>query len=359
MTIRQQHNAFNDSLSVVEQANRDLIIIYENALERIETRIARLRLQFEKGLLSQAQINRLNRLEAFSQGILEDITALKTSEYNIITSGWVDAYQNGYYGTGYSIEYDLNTQLLKNTPFDYSVQYRRLNTAYIRQIYSEDIATQVFGYSIKQRTELEILQLQSKIKQTVTQALIEGIPTKEVAKRLQDVDVVFEQNLNHALTVTRTEVLRGHSYGDQQAVDRALDSGITGDDIWDATLDGKTRPTNKYQRLKGLNHRIMDGKKADQETRLFTLPDGSQGRFPRDSTLSVGQTANCRCIRNFIVTGLEPNSRGARAAGGSWYQVNGQMTYQEWSQTLQGRESIEQTQRDNRARAARLAKKRK
>jgi uncharacterized protein with gpF-like domain len=94
---------------------------------------------------------------------------------------------------------------------------------------------------------------------------------------------------------------------------KADDLGIEGGKVWDATLDGDTRPT----------HGAIDGKKADSKG-LFYL-GGNPAKYPADSALPAGERINCRCRIRYEVEGYSPQIRRTREQGIIPYQ-----TYPEW-----------------------------
>jgi hypothetical protein len=327
MTLRDQNLVFNKSIANVEQANKDLTP-----------------LEFGTGLRTK------ERLEKLVVSLDDDIKDLKLQEAKIIVDGYVKNYENAYYGYGYSIEKDLNTIILTETPYDYTIGMRQLNTAYVRAAYVDQVANYVYGLGIKSRTRQEIIRVQSSIRKSVSQALVEGISPRELASRLKNVDIVYEQNLNHAFTVARTELLRGHSHGSEDAIKVGQDAGVKGKFIWDATLDGFTRP----------DHRKMDtdsraGKQPDAQG-FFVFPDGSKAQGPRLEGLSAKMAINCRCNKQWLVFGLTPNKRGSRLSNGDWKVLNKDLSYEEWSKTLEGKRNIEKARIYRRNRAARLAK---
>jgi hypothetical protein len=345
----QQQEIFNVAVERVERAKRELIEIYSRAQENIENKLAALRQRIERGTFNQPSLltRRAEQLERFIAAIAEDIKTLKRLEYEIILNGYVDNYANTYYATAWSLTNDVNTRILATQGFNYSLEYRKLNLSYITQAYNDYVASAVLGGSVKQRTLQEILLLQSNIRKTVAQAIAEGISPRKAIKRLKDLDIVFEQSLNRAFTVARTEILRGYSFGNLDAIDAATDAGLKGAKVWDATLDGFTRP----------DHQKMDQKKADNEG-FFTLPNGDRAQGPRLPGLSASQSVNCRCGFFFLPEGVTPNTRGRRLADGTWMRGN-YTTYQEWAESLQGKRSIEAAETYRRKRAARLAKLRR
>jgi hypothetical protein len=339
-----QKRAYNNSLKYVEQTNKEIAQIYADAMENINKKILTLKAKAENGLLNEFEKLRLKRLNDFIQTISIDIRLIKESEAQMILQGFVDNYSNGYYGNAYAIEYGINVDVLKYEPYGYSVYSRKLNTSYIAKTYNENVANKVFGMTLKQKTEADILGIQKKLRQAVTQAITEGISPKQLSKRFKDMGIIFDQSKNHAMTVARTELLRGYSYGNQESIDEAYDAGVDGVAVWDSTLDGKTRPA----------HQTADQQKAVNG--YFTV-GGEKTRMPRGDGMSAKHSVNCRCVSVFTLTDLGPNSRGYRSAEGKWEKTNANLNYQEWAETLGGKKSIEQSQKDAKARDRRLKQK--
>lgn len=63
---------------------------------------------------------------------------------------------------------------------------------------------------------------------------------------------------------------------------------------------------------------------------------------------------NCRCRRQNNPFGVQPVTRTARTAGGTWQEVNGNLNYNQWAKTLEGRKEIERTIADRSLRAREL-----
>lgn len=354
MGVQFQKQLYNVSVENLEKTNKELIAIYEDAKKSIEKKIAVLKVQIEKGQFAKARTQRLKRLNKFIESLKDDLVTLKTQQQILITDGFIQNYSNAYYGYGFDITNTINTQILNKVNFDYTLGYRQLNISYIKNvIYSEEVASNVFGLGIKQRTQQEITQIQSAIKKQITQATVEGISPREVATRLKGVDKIFQQNLNHAFTVARTEMMRGHNLGAEEAIQIAEDAGVQGNSFWNATLDGFTRQT----------HRKMDSdsRKGLQpnEEGFFVFPDGSSATSPLGIGLSVKETANCRCWKEYRPFGVSPNKRGARLANGDWVVLSEDLSYEDWAKTLEGKRSIKASDEYRRRRANRLAKLRK
>jgi hypothetical protein len=60
----------------------------------------------------------------------------------------------------------------------------------------------------------------------------------------------------------------------------------------------------------------------------------------------------------FLPFGIRSTQRAAKMADGSWEDVNGDMTWQEWSKTIEGQRTIEEEKEYRKVRNKRLAKRR-
>ena len=90
-------------------------------------------------------------------------------------------------------------------------------------------------------------------------------------------------------TIARTETLNALRAGQYDGFKSMVETGVVRDDEmtreWLPTSDNRTRE----------DHSAMAGVIVVGMETPFTLPDGSQGMFPGDSSLPPGQTINCRC----------------------------------------------------------------
>ena len=151
----------------------------------------------------------------------------------------------------------------------------------------------------------------NRIRTAMAQRLLQG---KSYPKMMKDISKATARNAYEAMRIARTEGQRAVNEATDVIYTRAHDNGIRGDDIWDATLDSRTRPTTEAQRIAGINHRVMDGVKRPKSG-LFVLPNGERVRHPVAPNLSAKQAINCRCRLRFQVTGYAPSIRRTRDQG--------------------------------------------
>lgn len=149
--------------------------------------------------------------------------------------------------------------------------------------------------------------MRKRISRAVTDGVIRGEGVPKIRKRLQD---ALEISRRQAETIARTEGLRAMSLGSQIAYDDAADQGINVRQVWDATLDSRTRP----------DHVVMDGRVQDPETGLFDTPWGRPAPGPHRTGLPE-QDINCRCTVTPEVEGFAPEVRRIRGQGLQPYQT--------------------------------------
>jgi len=119
----------------------------------------------------------------------------------------------------------------------------------------------------------------------IERGIAEGLGAREVAKTIRD-DKDF--NKNRSLTIARTETVTSANQGKYMA---ALSSPYVKLKKWLAFADKRTRPTH----LDMLNRPFVE---MDQLFFLQNMKTGAleSARYPCDSTLSAGNSCNCRCI---------------------------------------------------------------
>lgn len=112
-----------------------------------------------------------------------------------------------------------------------------------------------------------------------------GLGAREVAKTIRD-DKDF--NKNRALTIARTETVTSANQGKYMA---ALSSPYVKLKKWLPFMDKRTRPTH----LDFLNRPFVE---MEQLFFLQNMQTGAleSARYPCDSSLSAGNSVNCRCV---------------------------------------------------------------
>lgn len=338
-----QRTAFNDALKTVTKTNKELVVLYQESLDNITKDLAVFKLQIDQGKLSNTAVLKQAKLKKLQEQITNELDKLYFAQGNIVTSGWTQNYTDTYYQIGFALEKEVNNVTLpaQGATFDYSVNYQQVNSAFAKS----QLNTIVGGFTFTDRQAIDKALMQGKVRAIINNAIIDGLTPVQVANELQKIDDIYASNRARAITTARTELLRAYSIAAEESAQIAADRGIEGKKVWDATLDGKTRPA----------HARADQQKAD-ENGMFRV-GGELTLGPRMPGLSAGNSINCRCRAVYLPEGVKTNTRGSRLANGDWKQVNGDLTWQEWAKTLDGKQSIEKTRLDKIDLAKRAKKK--
>lgn len=157
-------------------------------------------------------------------------------------------------------------------------------------------------------------------------------PTK-IARRIEG---TFNQWRNRALTIARTETGRVMSQAAQERYAAAEAEGIDVQNVWCATLDGRTRSS----------HRLVDGEVRD-------IGEKFSNGLERPRTGAPAEAINCRCCLMPVVNGYLPAYR----LDGETGEIIPWQSYKEWYEK-QGKAKIEERLEREReqAKAKRAAK---
>ena len=164
------------------------------------------------------------------------------------------------------------------------------------------------GYARNMRTELENLSRayfdralsDRRFDRLVDRAIREGRPLAAA-----DIDRITGRYRDRLLahrgeTIAQTESINALRAGRREGYRQAVDNGNISDSRltrrWSATMDGRTRP----------DHQAMNDETVQGLESTWSLPDGSQMRFPGDTSLgaSAKQVVRCRCYEEYNVDWL-------------------------------------------------------
>lgn len=138
-----------------------------------------------------------------------------------------------------------------------------------------------------------ISDLTNKVKQEVTQGIIQGKGYVKIAQGIQD---RCEISAYKALRIARTETHRVTSTARQIAFERTEQAAETLNlkvrKVWISAIDNRTRDS----------HLTMNGKLADQQG-YYTLPSGVRTLGPGLSGIPE-EDINCRCTEGVEIEGL-------------------------------------------------------
>lgn len=147
------------------------------------------------------------------------------------------------------------------------------------------------------------------LQSTITQAAVSGASVDDIAKDLRR---VMAMNVRDSIRVARTAMTGAENAGRVNAYQRAQAMGIELEQMWLATLDGRTRPS----------HRELDGESVPVSA---TFSNGC--RFPGDPSGPAEEVMNCRCT---LIANLRGFERNVRTLDGRWSRLPDGMTYGQW-----------------------------
>lgn len=315
---------YKSALSRVEDTNRALLQLFEESKERIEAEI----LKVQTRLLSGGTVSafKQERLQSLYNAINVEIEKLRRQSVSRITLQYGNVYQSTYYREAFEIEREINTTLKLGK--DYFLRFPEINVNAARAALNEVVA----GNTFLQRSELIRDELRFRVRQAVSQNIIEGQTVQQLAKNLRILDEAYDMGIARVTTMARTELLTAYSLGQEEATHQAELAGVEFNYTWSAAMTKNTRPT--HARADGQKALIIKGKP------VFTV-GGIKFRSPRVLAIpnqenAVKEIANCRCRRQNNPYGIKPTARVAQREDGSWAQVNGDMTAKEWAKREYG-----------------------
>lgn len=173
---------------------------------------------------------------------------------------------------------DLATAYLQQSEADMTIESVTLKTIDWIRSWSEELA--------------ENMQLSTH--DAIEKILVDGINKKssinEITRRIMESGIRDEYH--RARTTAITEVLRAHSYAQQEAM---LQDPAATHKQWFHSGAWKIRPRK--------NHQAIDGQIVEKDkTFILKGADGNEYHpmVPRDTILPVGESINCHCILTYI-----------------------------------------------------------
>ncbi len=290
------------ALNAIEGATeRAILVAYAQALKDLRFQMSKL---YEKvttpdGKLTLAEMTKYNRYNTLDKKIAEimgENYKIVVGEISRLPSEMYDA---AYFRYGWA--FDQNSGV--------SLSWGTISQDQLRAIASNPL-------DLIAKDTLPVVT-RNKIRSSVTSGLLQG---KTYPQMMRDIRAAMGNNAYQAMRIARTEGQRAAAEGTEAIYDRARENGIQGVDIWDATLDGDTRPS----------HQHLDGQPRPKSGVWTVLHNGEMVSAPRPLASGVASfDINCRCRLRFQVEGYEPQIRRTRDQGIIPYT-----TYDEWKPRL-------------------------
>ena len=249
------------------------------------------------GKLTYAEMSKYNRLSALEKQIREDILPPLSKNQAVLNKMPPIEYEEAFYRYGWSIDQQLGTSLRWGQLNENTVKAAVLNPL-------DKIA----------QTRLRATSI-ARIRTSVTQGLIQGASYPNMMKGIR---AAINGSAKDAIRIARTEGQRAQVMGQQANYDHARDIGVDMVEVWDATLDSRTRE----------DHGAIDGQEAHYiEGTPFWNTSVGQVAGPLQSGYASFDI-NCRCRIRGQVAGTEP---GVRRVDG---KVVPYQTYDQWKKGL-------------------------
>ena len=246
------------------------------------------------GKLTNAEMTKYNRYASMEKDIFAQIDDATKANIKTVEKMIPDQYNESFFNYAWAMD---------------NANGVRINYGVINKDALVELNTNPFLISAKERYRLAG-------KTQLRNALNAGLPLgKSYAQMSKDLKDSVNRLKYEIVRMVRTEGQTAVNAGQADLYTRANAKGIKGREIWDATLDGDTRPA----------HQAADGQAKD-DSGMFTV-DGEKTPYPTWYGMSAGNRINCRCTARFEVEGYSPTIRRSRDQGIIPYQ-----TYPEWKE---------------------------
>ena len=257
-------------------------------------------------------IARYKRLDALAENIKASEQALGRKVISAVEKASANAFIFGHRSVVNSLSEHRQALLQKRIE-------NTLTTANVRNLamlpqaaIDAAVATELTGLPIRMRLLKQTRENYTRIRSTVTQAIIRGDAYPRMVEQLKD---LYDNHYWQADRVVRTETHRSMVHGQIYAYDKAKERGIEIRRMWVASLDVRTRPS----------HGALDGTYANDED-MFSI-DGVQAPGPSQFGIAA-EDINCRCRVIAVLPGYEPDMRRIKQEQGS--EVKEFQTFEQW-----------------------------
>lgn len=249
-----QHQ-FDSEKAVLERLEKQ----YQAALNDINRKIRIL----QSDEMTQSKIYRLEYQKALKKQVESILEKLHGDEFTTIQEYLTACYTDGFIGT----MYDIAGQ---GIPLILPIDQEAAVTAILTDSKISEGLYSALG--------VDTTALKKAISAEVTRGIATGMSYADIARNISNVS---KAPLSRAKTIARTE---GHRIQQESTRDAQQGAKSKGADVvkqWDATLDGKTRPS----------HKKVDGEIREVDEKFSNGLD-----FPGDPSGKAGEVVNCRCV---------------------------------------------------------------
>ena len=295
-----------------------IVRIYSDALSGIREELRKLYRKYQKdGKLSNADKTVYNRLKQLEEHIRDVLNRKNLEIDNLLKMLTAEQYEESFYRMAYAFD----------TAGGISFRWGLIPEEAVREIAYSPLEKLAASEAVRKARDGAF----ERIRRDIELAIIRGDSFQTLARRIgRSLGVAKTGNgyeysrsglTAKAMTIARTEGMRALNAGHQRAYQEAREMGCDIVEMWDATIDSRTRPS----------HGALDGKYRDEEHGGWYVPE--LGRYVEGPGKS-GEASfdiNCRCRVTAHVRGFPPAGRYIRGKGTDEpYQ-----TYTEWRENIE------------------------
>ena len=263
--LQNSKKAFKDADKIISFTSSELIKSYDRALKDIRSELVRLyEAYLPTGELSKAQLTQFVRLSGVQESIVNIMKPYLDSNKELLRDMASMSLDTGYFDSGWAIDQasgvSLTWGLVDDTAVRAAVGIGGNGNELIGVMSAKEIDEHI--KILTKAFKNYDADSQKWISEEIRQGIIKGDSIPVITKRL-DTDTMIKIK-GSAERIARTEILRATGIGQQIGYNEAIDQGVQLTQVWDASLDGSTRPS----------HAAADGEKMDNTTGMFSVSWG-------------------------------------------------------------------------------------
>ena len=276
---------------------REAMLNYKIALDEIRVELSKVYERYAiKGVLTHAEMSRFNRLDKLHSQLSDILGPTLSRNGRLVENLRKVQYQESFYRHGWAINQSAAVDLRWGLLSEKTIQAAVIDDEFAGLL-------KIANANVRKDAMLGL-------RRTIEGGLIRGESYPKMARGIKG---FLEHSASGYERIVRTEGQRAAVNGQLANYNEAEELGVKIQRVWDAALDGRTRP----------EHGAMDGQVAD-ENGYFHTPVGLQ-RGPMQSGYPWWDI-NCRCRARGQIEGYEPEVRRIRDEG-----VQPYIKYSDWA----------------------------
>jgi len=290
-----QADLFNEMLSAEEK----LLLMYQQSYDSIMEELDDLYRKYSvDGVLSHAEMSKYNRLKNLEKQLSEKLLPQFRKKDAYLKKFSSVMYEESFYQHAYAIDMGGGAALKWG-------------------MFREEDIEAITLSPLSKLSDSKILSSQRvkdvyEIRKAITVGMVRGDAYPKMARRIQEVLGLRERNgklksgnkglLYQSMRVARTEGQRAAVEGQMRSYKKAAENGVELEEVWDAALDGRTRP----------EHGALDGKV--KQDKGWYVPSIGWVTGPLQSGVA-GFDIHCRCRVRGQIKDYPPKVRGVKGTG--------------------------------------------